>query len=361
MLKAAREVGGDFYNFFELNDGRIVLSIGDVSGKGVPAALFMTLAKTLMESHSRENPSPGKLVTKLNNDLCKGNEENMFVTLFVALLDPREGTIRYCNGGHNPPFILSDNGELIRLGIRHGPVVGAIEGVEYGEAEISVSQGDTLFIYTDGVTEAMDSDQQLYGEERLKETLTSLRFESATYVVKTVAEQIERFEDESGMQSDDITILAARLLHEDEDERVLVLELTLDNRIEEIKRVNDQFKEMAIERGIDRSIIQKFNIVFDELLSNIIYYGSKERESSIIRIRIEFVADSIKVAIASYGAPFNPLESQAPDTSQSLEDRNVGGLGIHIVRNLVDEMAYYRRAEQNVINLLKYLNTDEKG
>lgn len=354
-LKPASEVGGDFYNFFELPDGRIIFTIGDVSGKGVPAALFMALTKTLTESHGRHTFSPAHLLTMVNQDLSKGNDANMFVTLFVALVDPKSGRVQYANGGHNPPYILTDDGELFRLDTRHGPVIGAVEGISYEESEIRLSQGDTLLMYTDGVTEAMNADQQFFGEEGLTETLKSLRYESATHIVQTIADQVDYFEDNEECQSDDITIMAIRLVHDNEDERVMVLELTLENRIEEINRVNSDFNKIALGRGIARSITQKFNIVFDELLSNIFYYGCEEEYHARVRVRIEFLENRIKVAISSFGIPFNPLEAPQPDTTSPLEDRNPGGLGVHLVRNMVDEITYYRRHNQNVINLLKFL------
>ncbi len=358
FLRPAREVGGDFYDFFELPNGHLCFTVGDVSGKGIPSALFMTLAKAMVESRAFDDEDPGRVMTAVNEALCKGNDANMFVTLFLAVLDTEHRIMHYCNAGHNPPYVLKDSGELVRLDARHGPIVGAMEGIPYGTGELTIDRGDTLFIYTDGVTDATDEDRQLYGEERLKSTLGSLRFESATQIVSTIADDVDIFEGNSHEQADDITILTVRFAHEYEDSRVVVLELTLDNRVEEIARVNKSFNEMASLHHLSEEDARKFNIVFDELLSNIIYYSAVEDQPAHIRIRIEFVADAVNVAITSFGVEFDPLTYQPPDTTLSLEDRNPGGLGIHIVKSLMDEMTYYRRTNQNVINLVKRVECD---
>ena len=353
-LKPAREVGGDFYDFFEFPDGRICLVVGDVSGKGIPSALFMTLAKTMVKSRALNDPDPGHIITAINNDLCKGNEANMFVTLFIAFLDPAHGTLRYSNAGHNPPYLIRDDGSLERLDKRHGPVVGALEQVPYGVDEMAIGEGDALVIYTDGVTEAISEEAGLFGEPRFREILESLRFETATNIVRTIAEEVEEFEGDAA-QTDDITILSVRLAHEAEESRILALDFDRENRLEEIAHVNQAFSEIAGECGIGTDIIQKFNIAFDELLSNIIFHGLREGDSTEVRIRIEIVPTRVKVAIASHGVPFDPLAVPPPDVTESLEDREPGGLGIHIVRSLMDDMTYHRRQSQNVINLLKHI------
>ena len=171
LLKPAREVGGDFYDFFFVSDDEICLVLGDVSGKGVPAALFMAVTKTMIKTQAADDSSPASIVTRVNEELSADNPACMFVTLFVAIVNVRSGELRFTNAGHNPPYILRHDGKLDCLDQRHGPIIGAVEGVAYREDQIEIGEKDTLLLFTDGVTEAMDTSNQLYSEARLEEFL----------------------------------------------------------------------------------------------------------------------------------------------------------------------------------------------
>jgi len=235
VVRPAREVGGDLYDIFALEDGRVCLSVGDVSDKGVPAALFMAVTTTLIRSMARLDPSPASIAQRVNDELSRNNDGSMFVTLFLAVLDMDAGTLTYTSAGHNPPYLRRD-GEWIALRQRHGPVIGAMDGLDYGETEIAMAAGNLLVAYTDGVTEATDPDQALYGEDRLEAVLAKIPAPGdadgrdgdgpdtddadgavadgadagcASAVVARILEDVERFES-GAPQADDVTVLALR-------------------------------------------------------------------------------------------------------------------------------------------------------
>jgi sigma-B regulation protein RsbU (phosphoserine phosphatase) len=177
-LHPAREVGGDFYDFFFIDENRLCLCIGDVSGKGVPAALFMAVTRTLIKARASEDTSTASILTRVNDEISRDNKAYMFVTLFVGILDTVTGEMIYTNAGHNPTYIRNADGNLERLDTLHGPVVGAKEGLAYKEDRIRVAKGDTILMYTDGVTEARNPEKEFFEEQRLKELLSEHEFAS---------------------------------------------------------------------------------------------------------------------------------------------------------------------------------------
>lgn len=208
-LRPARQVSGDFYDFFLIDHDHLCVIVGDVSGKGVPAALFMVKASTLLRSSAMTESSVGSALTKANRLLCAGNELSMFVTVFAAVVDLGTGALAYTNAGHNPSYIIKAQGSTKRLDQLHGPVVGVIEGVQYREDAMSLGPGDMLVAYTDGVTEAMDSKANLFSEDRFVALLTSLSARDPRQVVRATMAAVERFED-GAEPADDTTILALK-------------------------------------------------------------------------------------------------------------------------------------------------------
>jgi PAS domain S-box-containing protein len=206
-LEPAREVGGDFYDYYFIDEERFCFCIGDVSGKGVPAALFMAMAKTLIKSRAADDRSTASILTHVNDELSVDNNSCMFVTIFSGILNIRTGDLLYTNAGHNPPYIKRKDGALQCLDERHGPVVGAVEGMVYAEGRHTMEPGDLLLLYTDGVTEAMDVEDRLFSENRLEQLLTSMDTDDAGTVVDNAVAAVRAFEGEAE-QADDITVLA---------------------------------------------------------------------------------------------------------------------------------------------------------
>jgi sigma-B regulation protein RsbU (phosphoserine phosphatase) len=359
LLEPAREVGGDFYDFFLLDDDHFCMCVGDVSGKGVPAALFMAVTKTLIKSRASNDYSPASILTHVNSEISRSNDASMFVTIFLGILNLNSGELLYSNAGHNPPYIRRAHGELIRLDARHGPVIGVVEDMVYGQDEAILTGGDLFFAYTDGVTEAMNEEQRLYDERRLVELLSSCDSNDAEAVVRATLEGIRGFQG-SAEQADDITILATTYYGEPEGTEVRVLHLSLVNRLDEIGRIHESFNAFAEEHGVLTPIRRQINLVLDELLSNVLSYAFEDDEEREIDVRIELSSDRLAVTVADDGIPFNPFSGAPPDTSLSLEEREVGGLGIHVVRKVMDEVSYNRRTDRNVVILVKYLD-DSSG
>lgn len=205
-IKPAKEIGGDFYDFFLIDDEKLCFVIADVSGKGIPAALFMALTKTLLKSKATAGLTTDKIVSKVNEDLYASNDMNMFVTLFCGILNAKTGEITYTNGGHNPPVLMRKNGEVKFLEKTNELLVGVIENATYTARKLILEKGDSLFLYTDGVTEAMNERGELFSEERLKKELEKLKDRGCEDVVRTIMKAIEEFAG-NAEQSDDITMM----------------------------------------------------------------------------------------------------------------------------------------------------------
>jgi sigma-B regulation protein RsbU (phosphoserine phosphatase) len=207
----AREVGGDFYDFFFLDSDRLAFVIGDVSGKGVPAAILMAVSRTLLKAIASQVVNPGECLRRLNTMLIPETETAMFVTIFYGVLNTRTGEIQYANGGHNSPYVLQPSGTVRVLESPGGILVGMLPDLEYDVLKLRLEPGDTLYMFTDGVTEAMDAGQELFGEERLVESLKKVGNSGLQDLTKVVAEDIKGYVN-GVAQSDDITMLAVRYL-----------------------------------------------------------------------------------------------------------------------------------------------------
>ena len=349
LLQPAREVGGDFYDFFFVSDDEICLVLGDVSGKGVPAALFMAVTKTMIKTQAADDSSPASIVTRVNEELSADNPACMFVTLFVAIANVRTGELRFTNAGHNPPYILRQDGKLDCLDQRHGPIIGAVEGVAYREDQVQVGEQDTLLLFTDGVTEAMDTADQLYSEDRLEKVLKQSDNTPEKLTVAVLA-AIEQFAT-GAEQADDITMLAFRVEQAPEEVKAVELHLVAAANLSEIERINSEFTTFVVEHGLAAGIGQKMCIVFDDLLNNIISYGFSDDEDHQIDIDVSVTARQLVVTVADDGVPFNPFDRVGPDTSLSIEDRDIGGLGVLLVTELMDQTHYQRRRDRNVVTL----------
>ena len=210
-IEPAVEIGGDFYDFFFVDDEHLCLVIGDVSGKGIPAALFMAVAKTLIKAYTIGNYASDDILFKVNNELCQENEQEMFVTIFHGILNIHTGELRYSNGGHNPPYILYSDGTFGGIESTRGMALGVMEDVKYELKKVRLSKKDTIYLYTDGVNEAMDGDGNEFSYIRLENFFKEIKGSSATELTKKTMETISRFIDEAP-QSDDITVMALKYL-----------------------------------------------------------------------------------------------------------------------------------------------------
>ena len=339
------------YDFYFIDDRRFFFCIGDVSGKGVPAALFMAVTKTLIKSRTVEDYSTASILTHINDELSKDNSSCMFVTLFAGILDVTAGEFTYTNAGHNPPYLRRKDGSLERLDQRHGPIAGAMPGKVYSEAHAFLVPGDLLLLYTDGVTEAMNVKKELFSEERLVEILRDGGPASTyAFVDKTIA-AVETFE-QGAEQADDVTVLALQHLATASDQTGLADKFTVGRHLSEMSVVKGKLDAFATRSKLPVDITSKLKTIFDELISNIINYGYADDAEHEIEVNLELMGHRLVVTIADDGVPFNPLTVKPPDTSAPLSEREIGGLGIHLVRKLVDDISYRRRVDQNTISFV---------
>jgi serine phosphatase RsbU (regulator of sigma subunit) len=209
VIEPVKEVGGDFYDFFLLDDQHLCFVIGDVSDKGVPASLYMAVTKTLIKAVAQQGHPPGEILTRVNRELASGDTSSMFVTVFLGILDTVSGRVLFANGGHNPPLVMRTQGAVEYLDLSHGVLVGALEGSAYETAELVLSPGDALFLYTDGVTEANNVNEELFSEDRLLESLQGLQGTSPDETVEAVRARVNTFAA-GAPQADDITMLMIR-------------------------------------------------------------------------------------------------------------------------------------------------------
>ena len=208
-MNAAKDVGGDFYDFFRIDDDRIGFVIADVSGKGVPAAIFMAVSRTLIRATGIRGVSPSECINYSNALLEKESVNNMFVTVFYGIYNIKTGEIRYTNAGHNPPYLLKNDGSIERLPVAGNMAIGIFGDFEYTETTLQLQPGETLLLYTDGVTEAINPREEEFMESRLEQTLKKVTSCSCQEIIDTIKADVKAFAD-GAEQSDDITLLALK-------------------------------------------------------------------------------------------------------------------------------------------------------
>ena len=356
VLEPAMEVGGDLYDFFMVDDHRLCFVIGDVSGNGVPAALFMAMTKIMVKTRAASDPSPASIVTHVNQALSADNDSCMFVTLYLGILNLRDGTLVTTNAGHNPPLLKRRDGQFEWLTAQDGPMVGPISGIAFKESLTQLTPGDELFFYTDGVTEADNVRRELFGNDRLKAVLDQSR---ATLVIDRIADVMRAVKAFAGgaPQADDITILGIRYHGVARTTAPAgFFRQTMPNQLTAIPTL-----QMAFERYISqwegaRPLIPTLNMALDDMLNNIVQYAFPHDQTEH-RIVVEGdVRDGcVVLIITDDGVPFNPLTAPPPDLSLLLHEREIGGLGIHLVRSMFDEVLYHRDIGHNVLTIKKKL------
>ena len=348
-LVPAREVGGDFYDFFFIDDHRLCFAIGDVSGKGVPASLFMALTKTMFRATGgRQNATAETIISRLNGEICRDNESCMFVTVFCGVLDVRSGQVEYSNAGHNLPYVLS-NGVVTAVPKTGGMALGVTESVDFHAGRLLLKPGDRLVLYTDGVTEAMDKDDQLFSESRMEETLQGVNGQSSEEVIKRVVKDVHHF-SAGAPQSDDITLLVLGYTGPKEAHERSLFAL-LRNDLAELQRLNQLVTEFAEHHGLPSELVFRVTLVLEEIITNVISYGYEDEMEHEISVRLSWEDPDMKIEVEDDGRPFNPLEAPPPDMVKPLAERPVGGLGIHLVREMMDKLEYRRENDKNLLVL----------
>ncbi|MCQ2458230.1 MAG: SpoIIE family protein phosphatase [Clostridia bacterium] len=346
----AREVGGDFYDFFMTDERHLAVLIADVSGKGVPAALFMATAKMLIKNHAQMGMEPCDVFTAVNRLLCEGNESNTFVTAWMGVLDLADGRLKYVNAGHNPPLIGRKDGGFTYLKSRPALVLAAMDGIVYKQNELTMQPGERLFLYTDGVTEAVNDQEELYGTARLNEYLNGNGASPLNEVLSGLLENINRFAG-TREQFDDITMLILSYNKEYND-MAGMQERTFDARLECLQDVTG-FVEGELEKNrAPLKVMTPVSVVVEELFVNIARYAYPEQNGTM-KLGVLCGEDSVTLRFTDSGIPFNPLEKKDPDVTLDANERQIGGLGVYLVKKTMDGFTYERRNEQNIVTVTK--------
>ena len=352
-MDAAREVGGDFYDFYLLDEKKLAFLVSDVSGKGIPAAMFMMTGKSVLRNYAERGDSPADVFRNANDKLCEGNDAEMFITSWMGFLDTDTGLVRFGNAGHNPP-VLVRNGSASFIPQRANLTLAAMEGVRYREQSLQLEPGDLLFLYTDGVTEATDAQEQLFGNERLLAVL-SASFGSGEDACKAACARVKQAVDDfvgEAPQFDDITMLCLFYAGPAADGGAETLTVPAErDRLAEVLGFVDERLEAA---DCSMKAQMQIDVAIEEIFVNIASYaygpdGGEAKLSMEVRDGVaEFV-------FRDRGVAFDPLAKPDPDVTLSAEDRKIGGLGIFMVKKSMDEIYYRRENGENVLTMRKKL------
>lgn len=357
IMHPAREVGGDLYDCFAVGEHGLCFLVGDVSGKGASAAMFMARARSLVRmavalwrDWREEDASPARLLEAVNRELCQNNADRMFVTLFLGLVDLRSGEVRGANAGHPAPHILSPGREPRRIDIRPGLPLGVRGAARFDDHALTLSAGDTLFIYSDGVFEAADKAGNLFSIERLEQLLHGCAGLHPRDIVERVKASVDAFAG-SAPQADDLTALALSWLPETPADAVEIRTLALSCETGEIGRARDALDELAARFVLPPEIVVPLQVALDEMLSNVVKYAWPESGRHTIGVRILLQDDGVLVEIEDDGVAFDPREVAPPPSFG--ERTRPGGVGIEMVRGLVDRLGYARLGGRNRTTLFK--------
>ena len=351
QMIAAKEVGGDFYDFYKINDTTVAVLVADVSGKGIPAAMFMMTAKTLIKDLAESGMAVHDIFTKANEKLCENNESGMFVTAWMGILDLPTGTMQFANAGHNPPLLKRSDGEYEFLKARPGFVLAGMEGMRYRCGEITLQPGDRLFLYTDGVTEATNTENNLYGESRLVTFMNQNATMEADALLPALKTNIDEFVGEAP-QFDDITMLL--LDYKQEKGETQMMKKTFPAKIEALSDVLE-FVEQSLENfACPMKQQMAISVAMEELFVNVARYAYGDGEGDLtLGIGFDVQSREVTFQMIDQGVPFDPLKKADPDITLSAEAREIGGLGILIAKKTMDTLAYAYENGENILTMSK--------
>ena len=353
-MNPAKEVGGDFYDFFLIDDTHLGMVIADVSGKGVPAALFMMISKILVQNNAMTGRSPAEVLQAVNKQICANNREEMFVTVWLGILDTETGTITAANAGHEYPVVLKAGERFELVKDKHGFVIGGMDGIRYREYELKLTPGSKLFLYTDGIPEAANAQNEMFGTERMLDALNKEPSGEPATVLKNVRDAVDRFVMDAE-QFDDMTMLCMEYKGADTmrgSDKELVVQAELEKLPDVLSFIEGQLEEIQCPMKAQMQI----TVASEEVFVNIANYAYKPG-CGTAKVRLKHSADPNEVVITfiDSGIPFNPLEREDPDLSLSAEEREIGGLGIYMTKKTMDEVRYAYEDGQNILTIVKRL------
>ena len=355
QVRPAKTVGGDLYYFHQSN-GYLWLAVGDVSDKGVPAALFMARAISLIQQ--QVGSAPDEAMAILNDALESGNENCMFLTLFLGVLDLGSGQLSFASGGHIPPIILRD-GRAESLGQDDGPALGLASELEFPINRITLSPGDRLVIYTDGIDEAFNPQGTMFGTQRVLANIEASGKLAPADAGPTVVQAVDSFADTSP-QSDDITLMVLDFQCSRAPHGAVARHATEFELGAQLSTRSGEWLEHLLEQaGIAPDVIMELVLVQEELVTNVAKYSGLGAQD-VVRVSLQIGADELQMEIRDNGSPFDPLtEGQRAELGADIDHARVGGLGVHLITRLTDTQSYHRENNQNVLTVCRSMKTSD--
>ena len=351
-LVPAKEVGGDLFDFY-FRDNKLFFCIGDVSGKGVPASLFMAVTRSVFRTVSAHETMPDRIVTSINKTMAEMNKTHMFVTLFVGVLDLPTGHMYFCNAGHDAPLLVGAG--VGALTCDSNIPVGFMPSWNYSLQETHIFTGTTIFLFTDGLTEAMNAVQEQFSMERVNEVVSQAlaqQQQEPRQLISIVNEAVRQFVGDAE-QSDDLTMMAIQYIKQQPDVRVRK-SIVLPNDIQEVPRLNAFVNEACQMAGFTEGETSKVQLAIEEAVVNVMKYAYPSGTHGDVTIEAQLNGVRMKFTIIDSGAPFDPTAHPEADTTLSVNQRAIGGLGIHLVRQIMDAVNYERidklNAETRIIS-----------
>ena len=346
-LVSAKEVGGDLFDFF-IRDEKLFFCIGDVSGKGVPVALVMAVTRALFRAVAAHESMPDRIINNMNETLSTNNESDMFVTMFIGVLDLLSGRMRYCNAGHDVPILIGSG--IGMLPCDSNIPVGVMQDWVYTLQETTIDPLTTIFLYTDGLTEAEDINHAQFQEKRIIDVIQQAPNEPQQ-IILAMTQAVHQFVG-NAEQSDDLTMLALQYKRQQPHVRYQ-RSLTLPNDVQTIQLLNEFVDNVCEAAGFDISECMRMNLAIEEAVVNVMNYAYPKGVKGMVNIDATINDKGLKFVISDNGTPFDPTAKEEVDTTLSAEERGIGGLGIHLIRQIMDSINYEHIDGRNVLTLLK--------
>ena len=353
QLFPAREVGGDLFDFF-IRDEKLFFCIGDVSGKGVPASLVMAVTRSLFRTIAAHENQPRRIMSRINEFMAESNETMMFVTLFMGVLDLPKGLLRYCNAGHCAPLLLRK--DVTRMNVIPNIPVGIQQGYNFEADEIGIPYNTTIFLYTDGVTEAENNEHELFGETRMldiAQTYVDKGIKDPAQLIGMMTDAVNTF-TENAEQSDDLTMLSVRYCKVKEP-NIYTRKLVFNNDIANITQLKELVDDVCEKAHFDDATTMSMNLAMEEAVVNVISYAYPMGEEGEIVVEAKINSKRLKFVITDKGMPFDITKREEADVTLPADERPIGGLGIFLVRHIMDSVNYERVGDKNILSLRKLL------
>ncbi len=353
-MTPAKEVGGDLFDFI-LDGNELFFIIGDVAGKGVPASLYMAVTRTLFRNLAGNYQSAGNVVREINRAITSSNDSCIFVTLFVGVIDTQNDVLTFCNASHNPPVITLPTGETDFMKVEPNIPIGVIERYEFIEQQIDFKRGTSILLYTDGLTEATDESHRLYGLSELLKNVSENQSSSSKEIISCLKDSVEKHYDGAEL-SDDLTMMCIKKTANTNDKHSGKV-LLLKNEMAELSRLQSFLLSICKEHGVVDKIARKICLAMEEAVVNVINYAYPHGTRGHIRVSADVDNNIMILTIKDRGKAFDPTKAEIVDVTKPLEERTIGGLGIHIIRQTMDDMTYQRTTDgYNILSLSKNLN-----